>query len=258
MPRLDHPDQAIPREIRILLVWLEHPMEISFSGFDIVTQIHLDQHVQRQSLTGFLDQGNLQLSQNLASCPITTKQVLGSDEIFGLGQFVPDSTEDFAVVFLLEVDDAGSKPHIPTLSRGALKQDGLKKSLRQVNMVARSGSFIVSSPLGIVAPRVDSTVLLASHVVTPASVDHAVTLDGLGKRCLFEIDVSQTLKCCRVGDMGSGSWRCCWSGGDHDSSHGIWGMGEKTCQRATSWTGADNEKGGLHDFGLDIRNAIGL
>lgn len=71
----------LPTKIRMFFFGLHDPMQISHSVFHMFTQICLNKHVDCQSLAWFLDQWNLQLSENLASSPITTIEIFRADSI---------------------------------------------------------------------------------------------------------------------------------------------------------------------------------
>ena len=58
-------------------------MQVAVSMFDIRRQIDLDQHIDGQALAGFLDEGDLELSEDLASGPVAAEEVLGTDRIQG-------------------------------------------------------------------------------------------------------------------------------------------------------------------------------
>lgn len=204
MPRFHHPDQATPGKIGIFSLGLEDPMQVSFPGFNIVTQVHFHQYVQSKPLSGLLDQRNLELPEYLTPRAITAEQIVRPNEIFSLGQLVSNSTEDFAVFLLFEIDKAGPKSDVPALSRRSLDQDWFKHRLRQIHVMTGTGTFILASSLRVVTPRVDPAILFTGHVVTPTRVDHTVSLHRIVQTRLFQVDIPETLKSCGVCDVGSG------------------------------------------------------
>jgi hypothetical protein len=78
-PRLHHACQARPAKIRVVLLRLEDPMQVSVSVFDIRRQIDFDQDVDGQALAGFLDEWDLELPEDLASGTVAAEEVRGAD-----------------------------------------------------------------------------------------------------------------------------------------------------------------------------------
>ena len=65
--------------------------------FYVRRQVDLDQDVYGQALAGFLDEGDLELAEDLAAGAVAAEKVLGADLVCVAGEVVSDGAGDDAV-----------------------------------------------------------------------------------------------------------------------------------------------------------------
>ncbi len=152
MPRLHHPDNTAPSKQRLLFVGSHHPVQVSHPILHNMLQINIDQKVCSQSLTGLLDQRNLQLAKHLTSGSITSKQKFRSYLIFILCQVVLNFAEDIAVGFALEGEEGCIKSTREAIIYSMVNEDRLEDGLRDIDMFAGRGCIIIALGTMSMAP----------------------------------------------------------------------------------------------------------
>lgn len=94
IPRPDHAHNRSPPERREFLTGLHDPVQVANAVLDEVAQVGLDETVDREALTGLLDEWDLELSDDLRAGAIATKEVLGLDSVGLAGDVVADGAKD--------------------------------------------------------------------------------------------------------------------------------------------------------------------
>ena len=175
-----------------------------------MAKINFDQDIDCESLARFLDQRDVQLPQNLASCPITPKQVFRSDLICMLRKIVLHSAEYSPARFAFEGEERGIEATLKPTVTSVANEYGFEERLWDVDMSARTRSIVVTlclyisgvmhfmcvlthSSCGIVSPAVYAGKLLSSHASTPPCMLHRSSRHRNFQTRFLQSNISQTL-----------------------------------------------------------------
>lgn len=117
-------------------------MKISRPILHQMRQIGARKDVERQPLARLLDEGQLQLADDLTAGTVAPEEVARLDEVGLSRELVEDFGEDNIRRWAREAHVARVEADGPAGVGGALDQDGFEEGLRQVDVVARAGGFV--------------------------------------------------------------------------------------------------------------------
>ncbi|CAI4218913.1 unnamed protein product [Parascedosporium putredinis] len=94
VPRLDHAHDAHPAKVRVRLVGLHDPVQVSAARVHEVGQVGLDEHVDGEALAGLAVEREVDLLDDLALGAVRAKEVLCADPVRGARHLVAHGDGD--------------------------------------------------------------------------------------------------------------------------------------------------------------------